>query len=135
MPETVVLRGTVTACRPGVEDRPRAARTRLCLNVAAACYAAVEVRYERRYPPLANHAEHIERCAGVAREMLGADAVDTGPAPVMGSEDFAFMLNARPGAYVNIGNGTGDQGGVMVHNPGYDFNDAALPYAIGRAHV
>ena len=67
-------------------------------------------------------------CAGVAAELFGADNVDTDPAPVMGSEDFAFMLNARPGAYVNIGNGVGAEGGVMVHNPGYDFNYAALPH-------
>src|SRR3546814_9580855 len=75
IPETVVLRGTVRAFRPEVQDRTEAAMTRLCRNVAAAFDATVEVRYERRYPPLSNHAEHIERCAGVAREMLGADAV------------------------------------------------------------
>src|SRR3546814_19807684 len=92
MPETLVVRGTGRPCLPDVQDRTEAARTRLCRNVAAAFDATVEVRYERRHPPLANHAEHIERCAGVAREMLGADAVDTDPAPVMGSEDFAFKI-------------------------------------------
>ena len=128
IPEKVVLRGTVRAFRTEVQDRTEAVMSRLCRNVAAAFDASVDVRYERRYPPLSNHDEHVDRCAAVARELLGADNVDTDPAPVMGSEDFAFMLNQRPGAYVNLGNGTGDQGGVMVHNPGYDFNDAALPY-------
>ena len=128
IPEKVVLRGTVRAFRTEVQDRTEAAMTRLCRNVAAAFDATVQVRYERRYPPLSNDGEHVTLCAGVARDLLGADAVDTDPAPVMGSEDFAFMLNARPGAYVNIGNGVGAEGGVMVHNPGYDFNDAALPH-------
>ena len=128
IPEKVVLRGTVRAFRTEVQDRTEATMSRLCRNVAAAFDATVDVRYERRYPPLSNDGEHVERCAAVARELLGADSVDTDPAPVMGSEDFAFMLNERPGAYVNLGNGLGADGGVMVHNPGYDFNDAALPY-------
>jgi hippurate hydrolase len=128
IPEKVVLRGTVRAFRTEVQDRTEAVMTRLCRNVAAAFEATVDVRYERRYPPLSNDAEHVEICAGIARDLVGADNLDTDPAPVMGSEDFAFMLNARPGAYVNLGNGIGAEGGVMVHNPGYDFNDAALPY-------
>ncbi|EDP61224.1 Peptidase M20D, amidohydrolase [alpha proteobacterium BAL199] len=128
IPETVVLRGTVRAFRTEVQDRTEATMRRLCDNVAAAFDASVDVRYERRYPPLSNDAEHVELCAGVAKELFGEENVDTNPAPVMGSEDFAFMLNARPGAYVNIGNGVGKDGGVMVHNPGYDFNDAALPH-------
>jgi metal-dependent amidase/aminoacylase/carboxypeptidase family protein len=111
-----------------VQDRTEATMSRLCRNVAAAFDATVDVRYERRYPPLSNDGEHVQRCAAVARDLFGEDNVDTDPAPVMGSEDFAFMLNARPGAYVNIGNGVGAEGGVMVHNPGYDFNDAALPH-------
>lgn len=128
IPETVVLRGTVRAFRTEVQDRTEATMSRLCRNVAAAFDATVDVRYERRYPPLSNDAGHVARCEAVANELFGPDNVDTDPAPVMGSEDFAFMLNARPGAYVNIGNGVGKDGGVMVHNPGYDFNDAALPH-------
>jgi len=128
IPEKVVLRGTVRAFRTEVQDRTEATMSRLCRNVAAAFDATVDVHYERRYPPLSNDGEHVDRCAEVARDLFGDANIETNPAPVMGSEDFAFMLNARPGAYVNIGNGVGDQGGVMVHNPGYDFNDAALPY-------
>ena len=128
IPEKVVLRGTVRAFSADVQDRTEAVMTRLCRNVAAAFDAQVDVHYERRYPPLSNDAEHIELCAEVAREMVGAENVDTDPAPVMGSEDFAFMLNERPGAYVNLGNDVGEDGGIMVHNPGYDFNDTALPW-------
>ncbi len=128
IPEKVVLRGTVRAFRTEVQDRTEAKMAHLCRSIADAYEARVDVRYERRYPPLHNDAHHIELCAGVARELVGDDNLDTEPAPVMGSEDFAFMLEERPGAYVNLGNGIGDDGGVMVHNPGYDFNDAALPY-------
>lgn len=128
IPEKVVLRGTVRAFKPEVQDRTEAVMARLCRNVATAFDARVDVHYERRYPPLSNDADHIDLCADMARDLVGAENVDTDPAPVMGSEDFAFMLNERPGAYVNLGNGTGEDGGVMVHNPGYDFNDAALPW-------
>ena len=128
IPERVVLRGTVRAFRTEVQDRTEAKMAHLCRSIADAYEARVDVRYERRYPPLVNDAEHIERCAGIARELVGDANLDTESAPVMGSEDFAFMLQERPGAYVNLGNGVGEDGGVMVHNPGYDFNDAALPY-------
>jgi len=127
IPEKVVLRGTVRAFRTEVQDATEARMTRLCRSIADAFEARVDVRYERRYPPLHNDATHIDLCAEVARGLVGADNLDTEAAPVMGSEDFAFMLNEKPGAYVNLGNGVGDAGGVSVHNPRYDFNDAALP--------
>ena len=81
----------------------------------------------RRYPALVNHAEAVTRAAAVAREIVGdALRVDTECEPVMGAEDFAFMLEAKPGAYIMIGNG-GGEGGRMLHNARYDFNDAILP--------
>lgn len=128
IPEKVVLRGTVRAFRPEVQDATEAKMSKICRSIAEAFDARVDVNYDRRYPPLINDAEHIEKCAGIARELIGDDNVDTEAAPVMGSEDFAYMLQHRPGCYINLGNGVGDEGGVNVHNPGYDFNDAALPY-------
>jgi hippurate hydrolase len=128
IPEKVVLRGTVRAFKTEIQDRTEESMTRLCRSVAEGYGARVDVRYERRYPPLINDQDHIDLCAGVAGELVGEDNVDTDSAPVMGSEDFAFMLQEMPGAYVNIGNGVGENGGVFVHNPGYDFNDEALTY-------
>jgi hippurate hydrolase len=128
IPESVVLRGTVRAFKPEVQDATEAKMTKICESIAEAFDARVDVRYDRRYPPLHNDAEHVEKLAAVAKELVGADNVDTEAAPVMGSEDFSYMLQARPGCYVNLGNGVGEQGGVSVHNPGYDFNDDALPY-------
>ncbi|MBS0469155.1 MAG: amidohydrolase [Proteobacteria bacterium] len=89
-----------------------------------------EVLYERKYPVLVNHAEQTETLRQAAIRLLGATNVLARP-PVMGSEDFAYMLEHRPGAYIRLGNGTGEDGGCNVHNPKYDFNDQALP--IGAA--
>ncbi|WP_349608245.1 MULTISPECIES: M20 aminoacylase family protein [Cupriavidus] len=85
-----------------------------------------EVVYERKYPVLVNHAEQTEYARQAAIRLLGVENVVERP-PVMGSEDFAYMLEHRPGAYIRLGNGLGEDGGCMVHNPLYDFNDKALP--------
>ncbi|GAO25901.1 metal-dependent amidase [Alicycliphilus sp. B1] len=89
-----------------------------------------EVVYERKYPVLVSHAVQTEVLRQAAMRLVGADSVVERP-PVMGSEDFAYMLEHRPGAYIRLGNGTGEDGGCNVHNPLYDFNDNALP--IGAA--
>ena len=89
-----------------------------------------EVAYERKYPVLVNHGAQTETARQAAIRLLGAGNVLERP-PVMGSADFAYMLEHRPGAYIRLGNGTGEDGGCMVHNPKYDFNDQALP--IGAA--
>ncbi|MBP0628191.1 MULTISPECIES: M20 aminoacylase family protein [unclassified Cupriavidus] len=85
-----------------------------------------EVVYERKYPVLVNHAAQTEYARQAAIRLVGTDNVVERP-PVMGSEDFAYMLEQRPGAYIRLGNGLGEDGGCMVHNPQYDFNDKALP--------
>ena len=81
------------------------------------------MRYERRYPPVVNHARETDIAVAAARRVAGADGVDSACKAIMASEDFAFMLNARPGAYLLVGNGDTPP----VHNPRYDFNDALLP--------
>src|SRR3546814_18069616 len=91
--------------------------TRLCRNVAAAFDATVELRYDRRYPPLSNPAQHLEPCARVPREPIAADAAATAPAPVIGSAAFAFMLNPRPRAHANLAHDAADPGGALGHTP------------------
>ena len=89
------------------------------------------VRYERRYPATVNAAEPTQRAIRAARTVVGNENVDTEPTPNMGSEDFAFMLQEKPGCYVWLGTGRGpDTPGL--HNPHYDFNDEAL--AIGASY-
>ena len=112
-----------TRSRP-VNSLPNFLR-KLCTGIAAAHGVRAKVRYERRYPPLINAAPETEICAAVLQSMVGAERVQLVP-PVMGSEDFAFMLQAKAGCYVFIGNGPGE-GGCMLHNPHYDFNDQILP--------
>jgi hippurate hydrolase len=94
--------------------------------VAAACGVAADVAYRRAYPPTINPSAQTDFAAAVAREVVGADRLLADAPPVMGAEDFAFMLEARPGAFIWLGNG--DSAGL--HHPEYDFNDAALPYGV-----
>ena len=99
---------------------------RLSEHTARAFDMTAEVTYERRYPPTINDASETDFTAGVARKIAGDDRVFLDKDPMMGAEDFAFMLNEKPGAYIWMGNGP-REGGCMLHNPHYDFNDEALP--------
>ena len=85
--------------------------------------AKARLRYHRDYPVTRNHEAQAAFAAAVAGQIAGADRVSTAVDPVMGAEDFSFMLNARPGAFIFVGNG--DSAGL--HNPAYDFNDEAIP--------
>jgi hippurate hydrolase len=126
IPNDAVLGGTVRAFSTAVQDRIEQRIRTLCEGTAVSHGVTIGVRYERRYPPTVNSVEETALCTRVAQALLGVENVDTDPKPAMGSEDFAWMLLARPGCYVWLGNGVGSTGGCMVHNPGYDFNDAIL---------
>lgn len=132
IPEQAVLRGTVRTFDPTVQDSIEAHLRRLCEGAALAHGATIDVRYERRYPPTVNTAAEARLCARVAEDLVGSGSVLGETKPLMAAEDFAFMLREIPGAYAWIGNGVGANGGCMVHNPGYDFNDAILP--LGAAY-
>ena len=127
IPETVVLRGTTRSFRRDVRDMMERRIGEIAGGIAASMGAKASVRYERRYPALVNDEDSVRRAAAIATEVAGDPGrVETGVDPVMGSEDFAFMLEHKPGAYIMIGNG-GGEGGRMLHNARYDFNDAILP--------
>jgi len=126
LPDRAVLAGTTRSFRPEVRDSLEPAIRRIAGAIAEAHGATADVHYERRYPPTINDAAETERAAAAAAAVVGADNVERDPRPSMGAEDFAFMLNEVPGAYVWLGNG-GRDGGCTLHNPRYDFNDAALP--------
>jgi hippurate hydrolase len=132
IPNEAVIGGTVRAFGEAVQAQIEQRIRELCAGTAASHGATITVRYERRYPPTVNTVAEAELCARVAAQLVGAERVAHDMKPAMGSEDFAWMLRAKPGAYMWIGNGTGSRGGCMVHNPGYDFNDAVLP--IGAAY-
>jgi hippurate hydrolase len=126
IPEQAILRGTTRAFRPAVQDQIEAGIRRVCAGIDATHGTRSSVRYERRYPPTINHPRETEIAAAAMAKVVGAANVLTDLQPTMGSEDFAFMLQARPGCYVWIGNGPGE-GGCVLHNPRYDFNDDILP--------
>ena len=79
------------------------------------------------FPPLVNNADATQFIADCASELVGSENIDRNGGLTMASEDFAYMLEHRPGAYIQIGNGDGE-GACEVHNPAYDFNDEALPF-------
>ena len=126
IPNEVVIRGTARSFKPDVQDLIERRINEICDGVAATFGCTVNVRYERRYPPTVNSAAEAALSQSVLEELVGKDNVHTNETPTMGAEDFAFMLQAKPGCYIWIGNGDG-AGGCMLHNPGYDFNDEILP--------
>jgi len=126
IPDEVVLRGTTRAFRPATQDLLEARLREIAEGIARAHGAQARVRYERRYPPTVNSAREAELCVSVLEAMADPENVERDIDPVMGAEDFAFMLQARPGCYIFIGNGPGE-GGCMLHNAHYDFNDEILP--------
>lgn len=129
IPDEVVLRGTVRSFSEEVRDGVEPAMKRIADGVCAAYGATAELRYEKRYPATVNTVDETELAADAAREIVGDDAINRSPVPSMGSEDFAYMLRERPGCYVWVGNGSGE-GGCMLHNPGYDFNDEIIPLGV-----
>ena len=125
IPEEVVLRGTIRTFKPEIQEAVERAIERLCSGIAAANGAQINVHFDHRYPPTVNSPAEAKFCQQVAAEVFGADKVLTDILPSMGAEDFAYMLNEKPGCYVWLGNGPGT-GGCTLHNPHYDFNDELL---------
>ena len=127
IPDEAELRLTIRAFHPDVRDLLERRIHEIAQAQASVYGATATVHYDRRYPVLQNDPAQTEFCKQVVRDWLGADGVLDVTEPVTGSEDFAFFLEKVPGCYVFIGNGVGSEGGCMVHNPGYDFNDRVLP--------
>jgi amidohydrolase len=126
IPAEATLRGTTRAFRPEVQAAIEAGIRRIVAGIDAAYGTSSTVRYERRYPPTINHERETVIAGEVIAKVVGAANLLTDLQPTMGAEDFAFMLQAKPGCYVWIGNGPGE-GGCILHNPRYDFNDEILP--------
>ncbi|MFT4240658.1 MAG: M20 aminoacylase family protein [Acidovorax sp.] len=131
IPETVVLRGTVRTLDAAIQDKTEAAMRQICEGVGQTHGARVELNYMRGYPGVVNTPAETAAAVAAAASLVGEAQVHTDIPPAMGSEDFAFMLQKRPGAYIAIGAGEGDND-PPVHNPYYDFNDNILP--LGAAY-
>jgi amidohydrolase len=126
IPQEVVLRGTVRTFKRDVQDLIEQRLRTIAAGVAATFEMTATVRYERRYPATVNSEAETGHAIAAAAAVVGAENVDTDPVPAMGSEDFAFMLQAKPGCYVWLGAGEGPDT-PNIHNPHYDFNDDILP--------
>ena len=124
IPQTVQLRGTARSLAPEVRDLLEKRLPVVVESTATAYGAKAKLTYKRGYPVLVNHDKQTEFAASVASQIAGQDKVDTGLPPMMGAEDFSFMLNARPGAFIWMGNGTS----AGLHHPSYNFNDEAIPF-------
>jgi amidohydrolase len=127
IPEQAFIRGTVRAFDANIMALIEQNMGRIASGVASGFGATAELDFRALFPPLVNDAAEAEFIADTAAGLVGAENVNRNGNPVMASEDFSYMLNQRPGAYIQIGNGDA-AGGCEVHNPGYDFNDAALPF-------
>ncbi|GAB3465379.1 M20 aminoacylase family protein [Massilia terrae] len=134
IPDEAVMIGTVRTFTTKVLDLIEDRMKGLAEGVAAAFNASVDFRFERNYPPLVNHAKETAFAVEAMKAVVGAANVDANVEPSMGAEDFAFMLQDKPGCYVFLGNGEGDHrmaghglGPCQLHNASYDFNDQLLP--------
>ncbi|SFD52721.1 M20 aminoacylase family protein [Massilia yuzhufengensis] len=134
IPDEAELVGTVRTFSTAVLDLIQRRMEEMATGVAAAFNASVDFHFKRNYPPLINHPQQTAFAVEAMRAVVGAQRVDTNVEPTMGAEDFAFMLQEKPGCYVFIGNGEGAHragghglGPCQLHNTSYDFNDNLLP--------
>jgi len=125
VPGKATLVGTVRSFSPSVQDLLERRLNEVCSGVALGLGASAHVHYERMYPATINTAEEARFAADVAQKLVGPDHVDRQMDPSMGAEDFSFMLQVKPGAYLRLGQG--GEGSCFLHNTRYDFNDDVLP--------
>jgi amidohydrolase len=124
IPQTALLRGTARSLTPEVRDLLEQRLHAVVTGTAQLYGASAKLTYRRDYPVTRNHERQAAFAASVAGEVVGRERVDDAVAPVMGAEDFSFMLEARPGAFIFVGNGDS----ANLHHPAYDFNDEAIPF-------
>lgn len=128
VPDTAILRGTARTFSRDVMALIESNMRRMVENIAASFGARARLDFRDLFAPLINEPNETALFADVVAELVGEENVNRQRSRVLGSEDFSFMLEACPGAYINIGNGTEGSNAAPLHNPRYDFNDAALPF-------
>jgi len=136
IPDTCVMKGTVRTFSAQALDTIEQGMARICHQLPPAFNARAEFSFLRNYPPTINHAKEAMLAADVAAEIVGEAMVQRHVEPTMGAEDFAYMLQEKPGAYIFLGNGDTSGahrtaghglGPCTLHNPSYDFNDDLIP--------
>jgi hippurate hydrolase len=130
IPDSVQLIGTVRSFRPETRELAEQKVNTIASKTAEALGGSAEIRYTRGYPPTVNSPREAAFAARVGERIFGKGNVVTDVEPTMGGEDFSYMLQARPGAYIWLGQG-GGPGGCFLHNPKFDFNDEVIPLGAG----
>jgi amidohydrolase len=130
VPDSVRLVGTVRSFRPQTRELAERRLREIATKISEALGASAEIDYVRGYPATVNSAREAAFAAAVGERIFGKANVITDPSPTMGGEDFSYMLQERPGAYVFLGQG-GGPGGCFLHNPNFDFNDEVIPLGAG----
>jgi hippurate hydrolase len=123
IPQTALLKGTARSLDPKVRDLLEARLHAVIEGTAQLYGATAKLTYKRDYPVLRNHERETSFAASVAGDVVGGSHVNTAMVPVMGAEDFSFMLEERPGAFIFVGNGPS----AGLHHPAYNFNDEVIP--------
>jgi amidohydrolase len=127
IPSEVLIRGTARSFSRDVRELLQRRLGEVAAGIAQSGGCEADYQYFRRYPPLVNSLEQTTLAVEAAALTVGRENVEPNTPPITGAEDFAFMLEKKPGAYIMIGNGGGEEGGCHhVHSPLYDFNDAIL---------
>jgi amidohydrolase len=126
IPQTAELAGTVRTLQKDMRDFAEARMKEVAAGIGLAYGAEIKVNYNRNYPVTFNHAHETDFVIGIASAQAGPANVEPNTPPVMGGEDFSYMLEARPGAFIFIGNGDT----AYLHHPEYDFNDDVIPHGV-----
>ena len=126
LPQTATLRGTVRTFNPAVQDLVEQRMRETVASFAALHGASIHLDYARGYPVTRNHERETSYALESAQRTAGEGRVNQAIAPMMGAEDFSYMLDERPGCFIFIGNGAS----AGLHHPDYDFNDAAIPHGV-----
>jgi amidohydrolase len=124
IPSSATLKGTVRSLKPQVRDLMEKRMNEVVAGVALQTGAKIRLDYNRGYPVVVNHPSETDMAVQIASEVAGAANVNTDMTPIMGAEDFAYMLEARPGAFIFVGNGPS----AGLHHPAYNFNDDAIVF-------
>jgi amidohydrolase len=131
IPDIVTMRGTTRHFLSHIQDLIESRMKEVLKGIEISMGVSADMKYERRYPAVVNAVKETEQAVNAAAIVAGRECILTEIPPIMGSEDFAFMLNAKPGAYIGLGAGTSGANG-MPHQSGFDFNDRLL--AIGACY-
>ena len=126
IPETALIAGTVRTLSPAMRELAQSRIREVCAGVGAAMGATIEVDYHTNYPVTVNHPTETGHAIEAAVEIAGEARVDPDKEPTMGGEDFSYMLESRPGAFIFMGNGDT----ANLHHPRYDFADEAIPHGV-----